>query len=74
MKKKHKEALSFKSGIRNIVGLSLIIIGIAGLFLPILPGIALIVIGIAVLGRNSKLARALMVFLSKKQKRIRSQN
>ena len=41
-----------------VVGVSLIIVGIAGLFLPVLQGIVLIVAGFAVLSRHSKWARA----------------
>ncbi len=43
-----------------VLGLALIGLGILGLFLPILQGIALILAGLAILGRQSRLARAIV--------------
>ena len=42
-----------------ILGLTLILLGIVGLFTPILQGLALIVLGLAVLSSHSRWARAL---------------
>lgn len=42
-----------------ILGLTLIVLGILGLFLPILQGVALIVLGLAVLSSHNRHAKAL---------------
>jgi uncharacterized membrane protein YbaN (DUF454 family) len=42
-----------------IVGISLLVLGVVGLFLPILQGVVLMVAGLAVLSSHSKWARAI---------------
>lgn len=42
------------------LGWALILLGVAGLFLPLLQGVALIVVGLYVLSRESKTARRLL--------------
>ncbi len=43
-----------------VLGLTLIGLGIVGLFLPILQGIALILAGLAILSRQSRLAHTIV--------------
>jgi len=45
---------SLKKLIKNIVGIILILVGIIGLFLPIIQGILLIVLGVAFLDFSKK--------------------
>jgi uncharacterized membrane protein YbaN (DUF454 family) len=42
------------------LGWALVLLGIAGLFLPLLQGVALILVGLYVLSRESKTARRLL--------------
>lgn len=48
------------------VGSSLILLGIAGLFLPILQGWLMIFAGLALLGPHSRWARQIMAWLKEK--------
>ncbi|MFN3477522.1 MAG: PGPGW domain-containing protein [Candidatus Methylomirabilales bacterium] len=50
-------ARSFWKATRLILGWGLIVLGIVGLFLPLLQGIAFIVAGLALLSRDSPWAR-----------------
>lgn len=54
-----------------IAGLGLILLGIAGLVLPVLPGVLLIVAGIAILSSHSVLARRLHTALMSRAKQVR---
>jgi len=47
-------------------GVALVLLGIAGLFLPILPGVVMILAGLAVLSAHSRRAKALMTWLKEK--------
>ena len=49
--------------LRLIVGFGLVIVGIIGLFLPVLPGILMILAGLAILSDPSPWARRLMNYL-----------
>lgn len=46
-----------KRALEQTFGAALIVLGIAGLVLPVLPGIVLIVAGLAVLSSHSRIAR-----------------
>jgi uncharacterized protein YqgC (DUF456 family) len=45
--------------VRSAVGLALVVVGVIGTLLPIIPGVPLVVAGIAVLGPDHRLSRAL---------------
>lgn len=52
--------------VREIAGLALVIVGIAGCLLPLLPGIPLILAGAALLGTDHALVRRTRGWLEKK--------
>jgi len=52
--------------LREISGLALVAVGVAGCLLPIIPGIALIVAGAAILGTDHVLVRRSRAWLEKK--------
>jgi uncharacterized protein YqgC (DUF456 family) len=52
--------------LREISGLVLVAVGIAGCLLPIIPGIPLIVAGAAILGTDHALVRRSRAWLEKK--------
>lgn len=54
-----------------IAGIALILLGIAGLVLPVLPGVLLIIAGIAILSSHNALARRLHVALVSRAKQMR---
>jgi uncharacterized protein YqgC (DUF456 family) len=54
-----------------IAGVGLILLGIAGLVLPVLPGVLLIIAGIAILSSHSPLARRIHEALMKRAKSMR---
>ena len=54
-----------------IAGVGLVLLGIAGLVLPILPGVLLIIAGIAILSSHSALARRIHEALVSRAKRMR---
>lgn len=54
-----------------IAGLSLILLGIVGLFLPVLQGILFIFAGLAILGSHSPLARRIQEGLKAKLRKVR---
>jgi len=49
--------------LRLVVGFGLVIVGIIGLFLPVLPGILMILAGLAILSAHYHWARRLMNYL-----------
>ncbi len=49
--------------LRLIVGFGLVIVGVIGLFLPVLQGILMILAGLAILGTHYHWARRLMNYL-----------
>ncbi|MGD2051120.1 MAG: PGPGW domain-containing protein [Acidimicrobiia bacterium] len=62
MSPRHTEVTSFtvrlmRKVVVAVIGIVTILVGIAGLFLPILPGMLLIVAGLAILGTEYALAR-----------------
>ena len=67
--KKEKSLIIYYIGI--ITGIIMVLIGIAGLFLPILPGIILIIIGIALITGTS--IAGLIKKFRKKTKQITQQ-
>lgn len=48
------------------LGVVLVLLGIVGLFLPILQGVVMILAGLAILSGHSRRAKALMVWLKRK--------
>jgi len=54
-----------------IAGLTLLLLGIAGLVLPGLQGILLILAGLAILSSHSPLARRLLAALKERARRLR---
>jgi hypothetical protein len=54
------------SRFRNATGYALISFGIAGVLLPVIPGIPLIIAGAAVLGKDHRLVRSCRSWLAKK--------
>lgn len=55
-----------------IAGIALILLGIAGLVLPVLPGVLLIIAGIAILSSHSTLAHRIHTTLVSRAKRMRN--
>jgi uncharacterized protein YqgC (DUF456 family) len=51
---------------REIGGIALLVAGIAGLVLPIVPGVALIAAGVTILGTDHALVRSSRGWLEKK--------
>jgi tellurite resistance protein TerC len=49
-----------KRVIKVVVGFTVVVIGIAGLFLPVLQGVMIIIVGLAILGTEFVWARKLM--------------
>lgn len=54
-----------------IAGVALVLLGIAGLVLPALPGILLIIAGLAILSSHSTLARRALDALKSRARRVR---
>ncbi len=54
-----------------IAGISLIVLGIVGLFLPVLQGILFIFAGLAILSSHSPLARRIQDALKARLRRVR---
>ncbi len=54
-----------------IAGISLILLGIVGLFLPVLQGILFILAGLAILSSHSPLARRIQDALKARLRRVR---
>jgi uncharacterized protein YqgC (DUF456 family) len=54
-----------------IAGVSLLLLGIAGLVLPVLPGILFIVAGLAILSSHSALARRVQEAVKSRVRRAR---
>lgn len=54
-----------------IAGISLLLLGVAGLVLPGLPGILLILAGLAILSSHSQLARRAQDALKSRARRVR---
>lgn len=61
----------FLRAARIVAGIVLVIIGIVGLFLPILQGILLIVIGLACLGVDAEKSRRAWAFMRHTAQRVR---
>jgi uncharacterized membrane protein YbaN (DUF454 family) len=57
-----------KMNTRNLAGYALLVAGVAGCFLPLLPGIPLLIAGAAVLGWDHPLVRPWAKYLRRKQK------
>ena len=53
--------------LREISGLALVVAGVAGCLLPIIPGIPLIVAGVAILGTDHALVRRSRGWLEKRR-------
>lgn len=53
----HRTLPVIRSGARNIFGYSLVVIGIAGLLLPVLPGTPFLIAAVAVLGADHPVIR-----------------
>lgn len=45
------------SRIRSVAGVLLVVVGLLGLVLPVIPGVPLLMAGVALLGRNHPLVR-----------------
>jgi uncharacterized protein YqgC (DUF456 family) len=54
-----------------IAGVGLILLGIAGLVLPILPGVLLIIAGLAILSSHSELVRRVHTPMMSRARRVR---
>jgi uncharacterized protein YqgC (DUF456 family) len=54
-----------------IAGVGLILLGTAGLVLPVLPGVLLIIAGIAILSSHSTIARRIHSAMVERAKRMR---
>jgi uncharacterized membrane protein YbaN (DUF454 family) len=54
-----------------VTGLSLIVLGVLGIILPILPGIIFLVAGVAILSSHSVLARRVHEVMSARLRRAR---
>ncbi len=57
---------------KKTLGVILMIIGLAGLFLPILPGFILIILGLALLGNQS--IKNYLISLSRQTKKAKSES
>jgi uncharacterized membrane protein YbaN (DUF454 family) len=55
-----------KRTIRYILGISFLILGFAGLFLPVLQGILFLIIGLLILAPESKAIRKILAWLKRK--------
>jgi uncharacterized protein (TIGR02611 family) len=63
MKEKHYRITTLQQAkrvIRIVVGFTVVVIGIVGLFLPVLQGIIMIIVGLAILGTEFVWAKRLM--------------
>jgi len=69
MKKENEEFEDIFNALRKITGIVIIIAGIAGFFLPIIPGILLIILGIALFSNKS--IKRVISRLIKKAKKIK---
>ena len=49
-----------RRSIRTVVGLALIVVGLAGLVLPVVPGLPILFAGLAVLGSEHPVRQAIM--------------
>jgi uncharacterized protein YqgC (DUF456 family) len=54
-----------------VLGLTLLVLGIAGLFLPVLQGVLLILAGLGVLSSHSRLARKAREALTSRLRRVK---
>ena len=54
-----------------IAGVTLIVVGVAGLVLPVLPGVLFVIAGIAILSSHSALARRIHAAMASRAKRLR---
>jgi uncharacterized protein len=59
-----------KQFLRYILGIAFLILGIVGLFLPILQGILFIMIGLLILAPNNRLIKKLLVWVRRKYPKI----
>lgn len=55
------------AGLRSVGGLLLIVVGLAGLVVPVIPGIPLMMAGVAVLGRDHPLIRPVLDWLRRQR-------
>jgi hypothetical protein len=55
------------TGIRAIGGVSLIVVGLLGLVLPIIPGVPLLLAGVAILGQDHPLIRPALAWLRRRR-------
>ena len=55
------------TGIRAVGGVLLIVVGLLGLVLPVIPGVPLLLAGVAVLGQDHPLVRPALAWLRRRR-------
>lgn len=55
-----------KNVVKGIAGWAFIVLGIAGLFLPVLPGLLFLLVGLTILSTQHRWARRLMIRLRRR--------